>query len=81
MDTADRFLNSKCARYLLRADRLEAAEEMCAKFTREGAAAGEHLLEMQCFWYLFEAAAAHFRLGHFGEALKKCYEIERVSAF
>ena len=36
MDTADRYVNSKCARYMLRAGHVKRAEEMCAKFTREG---------------------------------------------
>ncbi|VVC97607.1 unnamed protein product [Leptidea sinapis] len=35
MDTADRYVNSKCARYMLRAGHIKRAEEMCAKFTRE----------------------------------------------
>lgn len=36
MDTADRYVNSKCSRYMLRAGHVKRAEEMCAKFTREG---------------------------------------------
>ncbi|CAD0203591.1 unnamed protein product [Chrysodeixis includens] len=35
MDTADRYVNSKCARYMLRAGHVKRAEDMCAKFTRE----------------------------------------------
>lgn len=34
LDTADRYINSKCAKYLLRAGQMERAEKMCAKFTR-----------------------------------------------
>lgn len=34
LDTADRFINSKCAKYLLKAGQIKEAEEMCAKFTR-----------------------------------------------
>lgn len=34
LDTADRFINCKCAKYLLRANQVKAAEDMCAKFTR-----------------------------------------------
>lgn len=36
LDTADRYINSKCAKYMLRAGKIWEAEEMCAKFTREG---------------------------------------------
>lgn len=38
LDTADRFVNSKCAKYMLRANMIKEAEEMCSKFTRK-----EHL--------------------------------------
>ncbi|XP_023931654.1 N-alpha-acetyltransferase 15, NatA auxiliary subunit-like [Lingula anatina] len=34
LDTADRFVNSKCAKYMLRANMVKEGEEMCSKFTR-----------------------------------------------
>jgi len=34
LDTADRYINSKCAKYMLRANLLKEAEETCTKFTR-----------------------------------------------
>jgi hypothetical protein len=34
LDTADRYINSKCAKYMLRADLIKVAEETCSKFTR-----------------------------------------------
>lgn len=36
LDTADRYVNSKCTKYMLRAGLLKEAEEMCSKFTRVG---------------------------------------------
>uniref|UniRef100_A0A2A4IU32 Uncharacterized protein n=1 Tax=Heliothis virescens TaxID=7102 RepID=A0A2A4IU32_HELVI len=77
MDTADRYVNSKCARYMLRAGHVKRAEEMCAKFTREGVPATENLNEMQCMWFQTEAAAAYKRLHQWGEALKKAHEVDR----
>jgi len=77
LDTADRYLNSKCAKYLLRANRVADAEEMCSKFTREGVSAAENLNEMQCMWYEIEAAQAYHRSEQYGDALKKCIEIDR----
>ncbi|XP_065564396.1 N-alpha-acetyltransferase 15, NatA auxiliary subunit-like isoform X2 [Artemia franciscana] len=77
LDTADRFINSKAAKYMLRANLIQEAEEMCSKFTREGVSATENLNEMQCMWFQTESAAAYKRLGMFGEALKKCHEVER----
>ncbi|XP_054164071.1 N-alpha-acetyltransferase 15, NatA auxiliary subunit-like [Oppia nitens] len=77
LDTADRFLNSKCAKYLLRGNKVTEAEEMCAKFTREGVPASENLNEMQCMWFQTESALAYKRQEKWGEALKRCIEIDR----
>nr|KAF6481182.1 N-alpha-acetyltransferase 15, NatA auxiliary subunit [Molossus molossus] len=77
LDTADRFINSKCAKYMLKANLIKEAEEMCSKFTREGTSAVENLNEMQCMWFQTECAQAYKTMNKFGEALKKCHEIER----
>lgn len=77
LDTADRYLNSKCAKYMLRANMINDAEQMCSKFTREGMAAADNLNEMQCMWFQSECANAYHRLGQIGQALKKCIEVER----
>lgn len=76
LDTADRYLNSKCAKYLLRANKVAQAEEMCSKFTRAGVSVTENLNEMQCMWFQIETARAHHRMQQYGQALKKCYEID-----
>ncbi|CAG5993688.1 unnamed protein product [Menidia menidia] len=77
LDTADRFINSKCAKYMLKAGLVKEAEEMCSKFTREGTSAVENLNEMQCMWFQTECALAYKAMSKLGEALKKCHEIER----
>lgn len=64
---------------MLRANRVKEAEDTCAKFTREGVSAMENLNEMQCMWFQTECALAYQRLGKYGEALKKCHEVDRVS--
>lgn len=51
---------------------------MCAKFTREGVPAMDNLNEMQCMWFQTECAVAFQRQAKWGEALKKCHEIDRV---
>lgn len=76
LDTADRYLNSKCAKYLLRANKVTEAEQMCSKFTRAGVSVIENLNEMQCMWYQIESARAYHRMQMYGMALKKCYEID-----
>jgi len=77
LDTADRYVNSKCAKYLLRANQVKKAEEICGLFTREGASPADNLDEMQCMWFQTECALAHKRTRDFGEALKKCHQIDR----
>ncbi|KAG8236210.1 hypothetical protein J437_LFUL016214 [Ladona fulva] len=77
LDTADRYINSKCAKYMLRANLVKEAEETCSKFTREGVSAMENLNEMQCMWFQTECALAYQRMEKWGEALKKCHEVDR----
>eukprot|EP00112_Aurelia_sp_Birch-Aquarium-sp1_P001688 Seg1183.1 transcript_id=Seg1183.1/GoldUCD/mRNA.D3Y31 product="N-alpha-acetyltransferase 15 NatA auxiliary subunit" protein_id=Seg1183.1/GoldUCD/D3Y31 len=77
LDTADRYVNSKCAKYLLRANQVKKAEEICGLFTREGASPADNLDEMQCMWFQTECALAHKRTCNIGEALKKCHQIDR----
>ncbi|XP_071951191.1 N-alpha-acetyltransferase 16, NatA auxiliary subunit-like [Antedon mediterranea] len=77
LDTADRFINSKCAKYLLKGNLVKEAEDMCSKFTRESVAAMENLNEMQCMWFQTECASSYQRQGKYGEALKKCFQVDR----
>ncbi|XP_059540743.1 N-alpha-acetyltransferase 16, NatA auxiliary subunit isoform X13 [Myotis daubentonii] len=44
---------------------------------KEGASAMENLNEMQCMWFQTECILAYQRLGRYGDALKKCHEVER----
>lgn len=76
LDTSDRYLNSKCAKYLIRINKIKEAEDMCLKFTREGVSASENLNEMQCMWFQNEVAKAHQRMGQMGLALVKCVQID-----
>ena len=78
LDTADRYINCKTAKYMLKACQIKEAEEMCAKFTREGVSPMENLNEMQCMWFQTECASAYKAKGAFGEAIKKCIEVDRV---
>jgi peptide alpha-N-acetyltransferase len=99
LDTADRFVNCKCTKYLLRANQITTALEVAGKFTRvknknkilfniilfvfskENSSPGDYLREMQCMWFELETARAYRRLKKYGEALKKCHEIDRVGFF
>ena len=50
MDLADRYLNTKSTRYLLRANLQEDASKTIALFTKDGEN-GSNLFDMQCVWY------------------------------
>ncbi|KFD57789.1 hypothetical protein M513_01459 [Trichuris suis] len=77
LDTADRYVNSKCAKYMLQAGMITEAIIICSKFTREGVQTVDSLNDMQCMWFETECARAFRKMGQFGEALKKCHEIDR----
>lgn len=77
LDTADRYVNSKCAKYLLRCNEVKKAIETCGLFTKEGILPDDDLDSMQCMWFGIECASAHQRKGEIGEALRKCHQIER----
>lgn len=53
----------------------------CFVLVQEGASAVENLNEMQCMWFQTECALSYKSMNKFGEALKKCHEIERVSSY
>jgi peptide alpha-N-acetyltransferase len=38
----------------------------------------ENLNEMQCMWFQTECALAYQRTEQWGDALKKCHEVDRV---
>ncbi|CAI2349831.1 unnamed protein product [Caenorhabditis sp. 36 PRJEB53466] len=76
LDTADRYINGKCGKYFLRAKRMDDAQKMLAKFTREGENAASHLTDMQCMWYELESGRAYRSMSKYGEALRKAHHIE-----
>jgi len=77
MDASDRFVGSKCAKYMLRAGQIEEAGEMMGNFTKPGEEPLGYLDETQCTWFMVEMALAHKKRCNTGEALKKCFEIKR----
>ncbi|KAF6019761.1 NAA15 [Bugula neritina] len=77
MDTADRYINCVCAKYMLRNNQVKEAEAMCQNFTREGASAADNLNEMQCMWFQTECAAAYSRRQQWGDALRHCHQVDK----
>ncbi|OCH91292.1 NMDA receptor-regulated protein 1a [Obba rivulosa] len=79
LDLQDRFLNTKCGKYRLRAGLVEEASEIFALFTKKDAASpGADLEDMQSLLFLTEEADAHLRNGNLGLALKRYLAIQKV---
>lgn len=76
MDLADRYLNTKATRYMLRADQVAQAESTIALFTKDGDT-GSNLLDMQCMWYELECGASYLRISDYGRALKNFMHVEK----
>ena len=73
LDLRDRYINTKCAKYQLRADANDAAVETMGLFTRKEAVGGPlgDLTDMQCVWFLTEDGESRLRQGNFALALKR----------
>ena len=79
LDTADRYLNTRCVRYAFRADECTTGDETIALFLREGDTPQQSLFEMQVMWYELASGASWFRQKQWGRALKKLTAIDKVS--
>uniref|UniRef100_A0A0N5B6Z3 N-alpha-acetyltransferase 16, NatA auxiliary subunit n=1 Tax=Strongyloides papillosus TaxID=174720 RepID=A0A0N5B6Z3_STREA len=76
LDIGDRFLNTKCAKYMFHIGDLDGAGKMVSKFIRENECYEVYMDEMQCMWFQYCYARAAYRKGQFGESLKKLQQIE-----
>ncbi|KAI9183947.1 hypothetical protein H9P43_002999 [Blastocladiella emersonii ATCC 22665] len=72
VDLKDRYLNTKCTKYLIRNGEIEQAEATIRLFARPDIANPiADLVDMQCQWFAFECGHAHAAAGRHGPALKK----------
>ncbi len=80
LDSRDRYINTKAAKYHLRNDDNEAAIQNMSKFTRNEAVGGPlgDLHDMQCVWYLAEDGESYIRQGKLGLALKRFNSISSI---
>ncbi|KAF0695761.1 Aste57867_13451 [Aphanomyces stellatus] len=77
LDLADRYINNKTTKYMLRANRIAEAENTIALFTRHEGDPQQNLYDMQCMWYELAAGRAQFRQANDGPALKKFAAVEK----
>ncbi|KAI0305165.1 NMDA receptor-regulated protein 1-domain-containing protein [Multifurca ochricompacta] len=79
LDGQDRFLNTKAAKYKLRAGLIEEASDIFGLFTKKDAISpGADLEEMQSLLYLTEEGNAYRRQGKLHHALKKYHAVRKV---
>ncbi|KAF2223038.1 NMDA receptor-regulated protein 1-domain-containing protein [Elsinoe ampelina] len=80
MDLKDRYINTKSAKYQLRADQNAQALETMSLFTRKDATGGPlgDLFDMQCMWFLYEDGRSHQRQRNYGLALKRFRSIHDI---
>ncbi|KAK0621716.1 NMDA receptor-regulated protein 1-domain-containing protein [Bombardia bombarda] len=80
LDTRDRYINSKAAKYQLRNNENEKALTTLGLFTRAETVDGPlaDLIDMQCIWFLTEDGEAWQRRGDYGMALKRYHTIYNI---
>lgn len=80
LDTRDRYINTKAAKYQLRNNETEKALKTMGMFTKADTPGGPlaDLLDMQSVWFLTEDGEAHARLGNVGLALKRFHTIYTI---
>lgn len=80
LDTKDRYICSKAAKYQLRNDENEKALKTMGLFTRAETPGGpiSDLLDMQCLWYLTEDGEAYARRGNVAMALKRLHQVQEI---
>ncbi|KAF9324501.1 hypothetical protein BGZ91_002916, partial [Linnemannia elongata] len=78
LDLQDRFINTKCTKYMLRADNMAEAEKTAVLFTRADIPNPlNDLVDMQTQWFSLEAGESNLRQGQIGRALKRFHQIDK----
>lgn len=75
MDLADRYLNNKAVKYLIRNDEIDKAEAMFKTFLRE--TNDENIVDLQVSWYEIEKGLYYLRKKEWGPGLKQFKFIEK----
>ncbi|KAK9493678.1 NMDA receptor-regulated protein 1-domain-containing protein [Lipomyces doorenjongii] len=80
LDLQDRFVNTKAAKYLMRAGKNDEAVNVVSLFTKNDAHGKgvADLHEMQAMWFLSEQGEMFNRLGKIGLALKRFEAVKKI---
>ncbi|KAF9652586.1 N-terminal acetyltransferase A, auxiliary subunit [Thelephora ganbajun] len=79
LDLQDRFLNTKCAKYRLRAGLSDEAQEIFGLFTKKDAPTpASDLEDMQSLMFLTEDGDSHNRSGRLAMALKRYVAVQKT---
>ncbi|KAG4303848.1 hypothetical protein PORY_002736 [Pneumocystis oryctolagi] len=80
LDLQDRYINTKCAKYMLRNNHNKEAVDILSLFVKTDIIGGpvEDLVDMQCIWFIFEDGASFFRQKKYNIALKRFETIRKI---
>lgn len=68
LDLADRYLNNKAIKYVLRANTVYQAQELIRLFLRDSNESNPH--DIQTIWYELAMGEAYLRLKYYGPAFR-----------
>eukprot|EP01105_Mastigella_eilhardi_P025141 TRINITY_DN6730_c0_g1_i1.p1 TRINITY_DN6730_c0_g1~~TRINITY_DN6730_c0_g1_i1.p1 ORF type:complete len:863 (+),score=286.74 TRINITY_DN6730_c0_g1_i1:81-2591(+) len=71
MDLADRYINTRCTKYLMRANKPDQAAATINLFLKDSTDTIATMTEMQCMWFETELGKAYARMGDHARALKR----------
>lgn len=79
LDLADRYLNTKATKYLLRNDQVQKAEETIALFSKQEPETthASNIFDMQVMWYETESGNSFYRQKQYGKALRQFTNVEK----
>ncbi|KTW25793.1 hypothetical protein T552_03406 [Pneumocystis carinii B80] len=80
LDLQDRYINTKCAKYMLRNDCNKEALNIIGLFTKTNIIDGpiDDLVDMQCIWFILEDGQSFLRQKKYNIALKRFETIRKI---